>query len=128
MVDFNSVKTIAVVGVSNKPNRDSNMVAKYLMDAGFEVIPVNPRIEEFLGIKAYPDLLSIPADIKIDVVNIFRKSSEVMPVIEEAIKIDAKCVWMQLGIVNEEAAEAARKAGLEVVMDQCIKVVHACKK
>lgn len=127
-MDLKSVKTIAVVGISNKPNRDSHMVAKYLLNAGFEVIPVNPKIEEFLGIKAYPDLLSIPSEKKVDVVNIFRKSSEVMPVIKEAIKIHAKGIWMQLGIVNEEAADVAREAGLEVVMDRCIKVMHACKK
>ncbi|KUO49784.1 MAG: CoA-binding protein [Desulfitibacter sp. BRH_c19] len=127
-MDLSNIKTIAVVGVSNKPSRDSHMVAKYLMDAGFEVIPVNPKLEEFLGIKAYPDLLSIPAEKKVDIVNIFRKSSEVMPVIEKAIKIDAKSIWMQLGIVNEEAADVAKKAGLEVVMDQCIKIAHGCQK
>jgi len=127
-VDWKTVKTIAVVGVSNKPDRDSHMVAKYLIDAGFEVIPVNPRIDAFLGIKAYPDLLSIPSEKKIDIVNIFRKSSEVLPVVEEAIKVGAKAVWLQLGIINEEAAHMAKKAGLEVVMNRCIKVVHGCEK
>jgi predicted CoA-binding protein len=127
-VDWKSVKTIAVVGVSNKPDRDSHMVAKYLINAGFEVIPVNPRIDAFLGIKAYPDLLAIPSEKEIDIVNIFRKSSEVLPVVEEAVKIGAKAVWMQLGIINEEAAHVAKKAGLEVVMNKCIKVVHACEK
>jgi len=127
-VDWKSVKTIAVVGVSNKPDRDSHMVAKYLINAGFEVMPVNPRIDAFLGIKAYPDLLAIPSEKEIDIVNIFRKSSEVLPVVEEAVKIGAKAVWMQLGIINEEAAHVAKKAGLEVVMNKCIKVVHACEK
>lgn len=127
-MDWKSVKTIAVVGVSNKPDRDSHMVAKYLINAGFEVIPVNPRIDAFLGIKAYPDLLAIPSEKEIDIVNIFRKSSEVLPVVEEAVKIGAKAVWMQLGIINEEAAHVAKKAGLEVVMNKCIKVVHACEK
>lgn len=127
-MDWKSVKTIAVVGVSNKPDRDSHMVAKYLMNAGFDVIPVNPKIEDFLGIKAYPDLLSIPSEKDIDIVNIFRKSSEVLPVVQDAIKIGAKVIWMQLGIINEEAAELARKAGLEVIMNKCIKVVHACEK
>ncbi|MBS3969508.1 MAG: CoA-binding protein [Clostridia bacterium] len=127
-MDWKSVKTIAVVGVSNKPDRDSHMVAKYLINAGFEVMPVNPRIDAFLGIKAYPDLLAIPSEKEIDIVNIFRKSSEVLPVVEEAVKIGAKAVWMQLGIINEEAAHVAKKAGLEVVMNKCIKVVHACEK
>ncbi len=123
-MDLSKVKTIAVVGVSNKPDRDSHMVTKYLMDVGYEVIPVNPKIEEFYGIKAYPNLLAIPDDKKVDVVNIFRKPADVMPVVEEAIEIGAKGVWMQLGIVNEEAAIKAREAGLEVIMDQCIKIVH----
>lgn len=127
-MDWKTVKTIAVVGVSNKPDRDSHMVAKYLIDAGFEVIPVNPKIDAFLGIKAYPDLLAIPSEKEIDIVNIFRKSSEVLPVVEEAVKVGAKAVWMQLGIINEEAAHVAKKAGLEVVMNKCIKVVHACEK
>ena len=117
-----------VVGVSDKPDRDSHRVAKYLMEAGFDVIPVNPKIDNFLGSKAYPNLLSIPLEKDIDVVNIFRKSSEVLPVVEEAIKIGAKVIWMQLGIINEEAAHMAKEAGIEVIMDKCIKIVHACEK
>ena len=116
------------MGVSDRPDRDSHIVAKYLMEAGFEVIPINPKMDDFFGIKAYPNLLSIPLEKEIDVVNIFRKPSEVLPVVEEAIKIGAKVIWMQSGIINEEAAHMAKEAGLAVIMDKCIKVVHSCEK
>jgi hypothetical protein len=90
--------------------------------AGYRIVPVNPNLDEALGEKAYPDLLSIPEPV--DVVVIFRRSEDVPPVVEQAIQIGAKVVWMQLGIINEAAAERARAAGLEVVMDSCIKIDH----
>jgi hypothetical protein len=116
-------KTIAVVGLSQKPNRPSNDVARYLMDAGYTIIPVNPGQSEILGQKCYASLLEIPQ--KVDVVDIFRRPEEVGPVVDQAIEIGAKVVWMQEGIVNEQAAAAARAAGLTVIMDRCLKVDHA---
>ncbi len=117
-------KVIAVVGLSDKPERPSYDVAGYLMAHGYRVIPVNPMMGEWKGLKAYPSLKDIPDDVKVDVVDIFRKSEDVPPIVEEAIGIGARAVWMQLGIVNEEAAGKARKAGLFVVMDRCMKIEH----
>ena len=115
-------KIIAVVGLSPKPERDSHEVAKYLQDQGYRIVPVNPRADNILGEKSYPDLASIPE--KVDVVDIFRRSDDVPPVVDQAIDIGAKAVWMQLGIVNEDAAAKAREAGLGVVMDRCMLVEH----
>jgi len=115
--------SIAVVGFSPKTNRPSHIVGRYLMDNGFTVYPVNPGVDEILGHTSYPDLASVPGEV--DVVDIFRRSEDVLPVVEAAIAIGAKVVWMQQGIVNEEAAALARKAGLQVVMDRCIKIDHA---
>ena len=115
-------KTIAVVGLSDRPDRPSYQVASYLLEHGYKIIPVNPNIKEWKGMRAYSSLLEIKE--KIDVVDIFRKSEDVSPVVDEAIKIGAKTVWMQLGIVNEQAAEKAGKAGLNVVMDKCMKIEH----
>ena len=115
-------KIIAVVGLSPKPERDSHKVAKYLQDQGYRIVPVNPRADTILGEKSYPDLASIPE--KVDVVDIFRRSDDVPPVVDQAIDIGAKAVWMQLGIVNEDAAVKAREAGLGVVMDRCMLVEH----
>ena len=116
-------RTIAVVGLSPKGNRPSNDVARYLINAGYHVIPVNPGRDEILGQKCYPNLAAIPEPV--DMVDIFRRAEEVGPVVDEAIAIKAKAVWMQQGIVNEEAAAKARKAGLQVIMDRCLKVDHA---
>lgn len=99
------------------------MVGKYLIDAGFTVYPVNPGVTSILGHTCYPDLASIPDPI--DLVDIFRRSEDVLPVVEAAIAVGAKVVWMQQGIVNEEAAILAENAGLQVVMDRCIKIDHA---
>ena len=99
------------------------MVGKYLIDAGYTVYPVNPGVNAILGHVSYPDLASIPA--KIDIVDIFRRSEDVLPVVEAAIAIQAKVIWMQQGIVNKEAAKLAEKAGLIVIMDRCIKVDHS---
>lgn len=110
-------RTIAVVGLSPKPERDSHEVAEYLQKAGYRIIPINPAADEILGEKAYPDLRSIPD--KIDIVDIFRRPEHVGPIVDEAIDVGANTVWMQLGVVNEEAAAKASAAGLNVVMDRC---------
>lgn len=115
-------RRIAVVGISSKPDRASNGVSRYMMRAGYEIVPVNPMETEVLGLTCYPDLASVPGDI--DLVNIFRRTEDVPPVVEEAIARGAKAIWMQLGIVNEPAAERARAAGLAVVMDRCLMVEH----
>ncbi len=116
-------KTIAVVGLSPKENRPSNDVARYLMAAGYTIIPVNPGQSEILGLKCYANLRDIPH--RVDVVDIFRRPEEVGPVVDQAVEIGAKVVWMQEGIINEEAAAVARAAGLTVIMDRCLKVDHA---
>lgn len=115
-------RTIAIVGFSPKESRASNQVGQYLIRSGFQVVPVNPGHDEICGLCCYPDLLSIP--FPVDVVNIFRRSQEVVPVVLESIAIQAKVIWMQEGIVNQEAANLAEKAGLIVIMDRCIKVDH----
>ena len=115
-------KTIAMVGVSANPERPSYRVISYLDEQGYNVIPVNPTVKEILGKTSYPTLSSVPE--KVDVVDIFRNPEEVMPVVEEAIKIGAKVVWMQEGIINKEAAGKARNAGLMVVMDKCMFKEH----
>jgi len=116
-------KNVAVVGLSNKLGRPSLTVASYLKGQGYKIIPVNPTIQEVGGDKCYPDLASVPD--KIDIVDVFRKSDEVLPVVDAAIKIGAKAIWMQEGVVNEEAANKAREAGLMVVMDKCMLKEHA---
>ena len=121
-VILQSSQVIAVVGLSGNPERPSNIVASYLMDNGYTVIPVNPKEDEILGLKSYPSLSSVPQ--KVDVVDIFRKPEDVPPLVEDAIKIGAKTVWMQEGVINEEAAARARDAGLDVVMDKCMKKEH----
>ncbi len=115
-------KTIAVVGASPKPWRDSGAIAEFLNKKGYKVFPVNPKYKEVLGMKCYPDLKSILE--KIDIVDIFRNPNEVGPVIDEAIAVGAKSVWMQLGVVNNDVAAKAEGAGLSVVMDRCIAVEH----
>lgn len=115
-------KTIAVVVMSAKPRRPSVEVPLYLRDQGYRIIPVNPRATEIEGMKAYPDLLSIPE--KVDLVEIFLRPEEVPPVVEDAIKIGAKVIWMQEGIVNQAAAARAERAGLIIVQDMCMRVAH----
>lgn len=120
-----NAKTIAVVGLSDKPDRPSFQVASYLMAHGYRIIPVNPNLAEWNGLKAYPSLSEAAAGVgPVDVVDIFRKSDDVPPVVDEAIKTGAKMIWMQLGVVNEAAAAKARAAGLAVVMDRCMKIEH----
>jgi uncharacterized protein len=115
-------KTIAVVGVSSNPARASNDVTKYLIDQGYTVYLVNPTETEIFGQPVYASVRDVPEVV--DVVDVFRRAEDVPPVVEDAIAAGAKAVWMQLGIVNEGAAERARSAGLEVVMDRCTKIEH----
>jgi len=117
-----STRTVASVGLSSSPAKESYGIVAYLKGQGYRVIPVNPTATEILGEKAYPDLESVPE--KIDVVQIFRRPEDVPPVVDSAIKVGAKVVWMQEGIVNEEAAQKARAAGLQVVMDACMRAAH----
>ena len=117
-----SVKTVASVGLSSSDEKESYWIVSYLKEQGYQIIPVNPTATEILGEKVYPSLSSIPD--KVDVVQVFRKPEDVPPVVDEAIKIGAKVVWMQEGIVNEEAAQKARDAGLQVVMDACMRATH----
>lgn len=116
------VKTLAIVGLSANWWRPSFFAAKYLKEHGYRMVPVNPQYAEVLGEKCYPSLREIP--FKVDVVDCFRKSEEIPALAEDAIAIGAKVLWMQLGVINHEAAERARAAGLEVVMDRCMKIEH----
>jgi predicted CoA-binding protein len=116
-------RSIAVVGVSANPERDSHDVAGYLIDAGYEVYLVNPTVdEEVLGRRVYDSVQELPEAV--DIVDVFRRSEHVPPVVDDAIAAGAKAVWLQLDIVHEEAAERARAAGLDVVMDRCTKIEH----
>ena len=110
-------RTIAVVGASSNPGRASNHVAAYMKAQGYRVIPVNPNEQTVIGEQAYPSLTVVPGPI--DLVDIFRKSEDVLPIVEEAIARGAKAIWMQEGVINEAAAQLAREAGLAVVMDRC---------
>ena len=115
-------RTIASVGLSSNPSKESYGVAAYLQDQGYRVIPVNPGADQILGSKAFPDLTSISEPI--DVVQLFRRSEEVLPFVQQAIQIGAKVVWMQVGISNPEAAALAESAGVRVVMDRCMREEH----
>ena len=118
-----TARNIAVVGLSPEPYRPSHIVASYLQSQGYRVFPVNPEADEILGEKCYPNLRAVPE--RIDIVDIFRRPEQVPDVVDEAIQVGARAVWMQLGVINEEAADKARRAGLIVVMDRCIHVEHA---
>jgi len=117
-----SARTIAVVGLSSKRYRPSHGVAEYMQSAGYRIIPVNPFETEVLGEKAYPELDRVPGTV--DIVDIFRRSEFVPEIVEAAIRIGARAIWMQEGVVHEDAAAKARAAGLEVVMDRCILKEH----
>ncbi len=121
---LNRTKTIAMVGLSPKSERPSHFVATYLQYEGYRVIPVNPRADEILGEKAYPDLLSIPDDIAVDMVDVFRRPEEVPEIARQAVQIGAKSLWLQLRVVSTEAAEIATEGGMDVVMDRCVKIEH----
>ncbi len=118
-------RTIAVVGLSDKRDRDSYRVAAYLQQHGYRIVPVNPAATEILGERSYPDLAAIPREIALDVVDIFRKPDQIPPIVDQATARGAKTVWMQLGLAHNAAAAAARAAGLHVVMDRCTKIEHA---
>jgi predicted CoA-binding protein len=115
-------KIIAVVGLSDKPIRPSYGVAQYMQNHGYKVIPVNPSCSEILGEKCYPDLKSIP--FSIDMVNVFRKSEDCLPIAIEAVAIGAKSLWLQLGVINAEALAYAQEHDLSVIMDKCLKIEH----
>jgi len=116
-------KRIAMVGLSSNPFRPSHFAAIYMRSEGYDVTPVNPREKEVLGLRSYASLRDVPGPIEI--VDIFREPSAVPAIVEDAIAAGAKVIWMQLGVVHDEAAERARQAGLEVVMDRCVKIEHA---
>jgi len=113
-------KTVAVVGISDKPDRPSHEVAKYLQERGYRVIPVNPFLTEVLGEKAYNSLAEIPG--RVDLVDVFRKSEYVLPIAEEAVRIRARFFWMQEGVENDRAREILDAAGIPCVMDRCVKM------
>jgi uncharacterized protein len=119
---LDSCRVIAIVGLSSKVERASNRVGSYLKTRGYKIIPVNPAEKTVLEETCYPDLSSIPE--KVDAVDIFRRSEDVIPIVEEALKIGAKAIWMQEGVYNEEAAQKARSAGIKVVMDKCMLKEH----
>lgn len=121
---LSSCKTVAVVGISPKEDRPSYRVASYLKSKGYRMIPIRPDEDYILGEKVYHHLMEIPQEIEVDVVDIFRKSEDVPPIVEEAMQRRAKVVWMQEGIVNGEAAAKAERAGLKVVMNRCVKKEH----
>jgi uncharacterized protein len=119
------VHTIAVVGLSSKPNRPSYEVARYLREHGYRIVPINPNEAEVLGERAYPTLADVPPEIRIDVVDVFRRAEETPAVAREAVAIGARVLWLQEGIVSEEAARIATDGGLEVIMGVCIRHVRA---
>jgi predicted CoA-binding protein len=120
-----SCQTIAVVGLSPKPHRDSFRVSQYMQARGYRIIPVNPMASEVLGERCYPTLSEAAAHERIEMVNCFRNAEDIPPIAEEAIAIGAKALWLQLGIVHDAACERARAAGLWVVQDRCLMVEHA---
>ncbi|PMP66716.1 MAG: CoA-binding protein [Thermodesulfobacterium geofontis] len=121
-------KNIVIVGASHNPERPSYMVMDYLLKEGFNVIPVNPAREEILGKKVYTSLSDLPPDFYPEVIIIFRRSDQVLPIVKEAIKLRPKVIWMQEGIINEEAKNLAEKEGIKVVMNMCFKKVHLLSK
>lgn len=122
-------KTIAVVGLSESPMRASHGVAAYMQSVGYKIIPVNPQIAEALGETAYPSLLEIPPHVaqKVDLVDVFRRPEYVDEIVDQAIQLKIPAIWLQEGVVNERAAEKARKAGMFVVMDRCILKEHRAR-
>lgn len=121
---LSAARTIAVVGLSDKPERDSNEVARYLQGEGYRIVPVNPLLTEVLGERAYPSLAAVPPDVRIDIADLFRRSEKVPPIVDEAIARHIPVVWMQLGVEHAKAAETGRAAGLRVYEDLCIMVQH----
>jgi len=119
-----TARTIAVVGLSDKPDRDSNEVARYLQSQGYRIVPVNPMVPEALGERSFPSVSAIPGNVRVDIVDIFRRSDQVAPIVDDAIARHVPTVWMQLGVENSEAAAKARKLGMTVVENLCIMVQH----
>jgi|HubBroStandDraft_2_1064218.scaffolds.fasta_scaffold81776_2 uncharacterized protein len=117
-------ETVAVVGLSDKAERDSHQIAQYLQSVGYRVVPVNPVVPEVLGERSYPDLASVPSDVRVDIVDVFRRSEQVPPVVDEAIARKVPVVWLQLGVAHPEAAAKARAVGLVCYEDLCIMVQH----
>ena len=117
-------RTIAVVGLSSDPRRESLRIAKYLQNRGYRIIPVNPNENEVLGEKAYPSLLDIPEDVKIDAVDVFRRAEHTPEIARQAVQIRAKVLWLQTDIVNDEARRIAEDGGLDVVMGVCMRSAH----
>lgn len=122
--DFNNVKTICVVGLSANEDRTAYRIAQYLQDQGFRVIPVNPRGESALGEQGYTSISEIPEHIKIDVADFFLRSEKVLPIVEEALQRGIKTIWLQMGVVSNEAAKLCTECGADIIMDKCIKVEH----
>jgi len=120
-------QTVVIVGCSPRPERDSHRVAAYLQNAGYRVIPVNPVAEEILGEKVYPDLTSIPREIEIDIVDVFRRPEHIPAVVDAVLDRGAGALWLQLGCAHPESEQRARDAGLDVVSDRCIKVEHQAR-
>jgi predicted CoA-binding protein len=118
-----AAKTVAVIGASSKPWRDSHRIARYLKKQGYAVIPVNPTYAAIDGAKCYPDLKSV--GVQIDIVDVFRNPDAMDKIVDDAVAAKAKVLWMQLGVINEEAARKAERAGLQVVMDHCIAIDHS---
>jgi predicted CoA-binding protein len=116
-------RTLAIVGLSADWYRPSYFAAKYMQEKGYRIIPVNPKYPEILGEKCYPDLQSIP--VRVDLVDVFRKPADCVPIAEAAVAIGAKFLWLQIGVVNEAAKEIAERAGLTVIMDRCVKIEFA---
>jgi uncharacterized protein len=123
---LSDAKTIAVVGISEREDRASRYVSEYMQREGYTIYPVNPNISEWHGIPAYDSVLDLP--LAVDIVDVFRRSSEVLPPTRDAVNAGAKVLWLQQGVINEEAADMASKAGLSVVMDSCIMVEHKSMK
>jgi uncharacterized protein len=123
---LNSCKTIAIVGLSADWHRPSFFAAKYMQEHGFKIIPINPKYEEILGERCYPSLRAVPSEIAktIDMVDCFRKTEDIEPIAADAIAIGAKCLWQQLGVNNPLASDLARRSGLDVVVDRCVKIEH----
>lgn len=118
-------KTLAIVGLSPQWHRPSFFAAKYMKEHGYRIIPVNPTAKEILGERCYPSVTAAAQDHRIDMVDCFRRTEDILPIAEEAIAAGAKCLWQQIGVVNEEAAAKARAAGLDTVLDRCVKIEHA---
>ena len=121
-------RTVAVVGLSPKPHRDSHEVSRYMQAHGWRIIPINPNASEILGERVYPTLTEAARDHTIELVNVFRNSDDVPPVVDEAIAIGAKAIWLQLGVVHDGAAAQAHAAGLQVIQNKCLKVEHARRR